>query len=68
MERRPEDKPVSGIRCWAERLESGRYQGRALSSYDGTEAHLHCERTHDAPEAAELDVMREVERRLLGRA
>jgi hypothetical protein len=60
------EQPKVEIRCWAERMESGGFQGRALVTSNVDVWPLECQQTHDTPEAAELDAMREVERRLLG--
>lgn len=54
------------IRCWAECQECGKYRGRASIATNDMEWSIECEQSHDTPEAAELEAMREVERRLLG--
>lgn len=60
------DKPTFSLRCWAEPLESGRYQGR-YEVVTGTDVRLvACDQIRDTPEWAEHDVIQELLRRFLG--
>jgi hypothetical protein len=60
------DKPIFTLRCWAEPLESGSYQGR-YEVVTGTEARLFaCDQIRDTPEWAGHDAIQELLRRILG--